>query len=571
MGREKKKDIFYGILVAVMAALLLMPLIFMPVAGFQKAESQASQTEFPSLRENGQWNIHFLAELGEYFNHSFAFRNHLITAYNGVMAEVFRTSMEDDVIMGKDGYLFYRDTLDDYQKTGSMDARKIENTVYNLELLEKILDRQGISFVFTIAPNKNSLYGEYMPGRYQKLRTEASSYSNSERFQEQLEGRKLSYVNLFSLFQSHSEELYHKTDSHWNNEGAALAGAELLRSLGRQPEDYGRMPFHINNDFQGDLFHMLYPSCKGSEGEVYYEKKWNYNYDTKISSTFDPFITTTNGKASGTVAVFRDSFGNALLPFIAEEYAKGIFSRAMPVTVEDMVRQGADDVIIEVAERNLTKLQEKAPVVCSMPVKGVKIPKYILPVYDGTMKEEKDGYIHIFGDLDEKQSSVGMKTYLYLEGRENGSKYVLECFREEGSRKDGYGYSAYLDAARFKNDIYDMSLVCVEGDALSRTPVLREIDIHEEQNEDTLSDSGKAEGSAGNEDFYSIATELKGHNIEELIRKIGEPQNFTLGESCLTAGEDGQYIWEDILVYTRSEQKGGEQIIQEVLKSTDVN
>lgn len=565
MSRKNRWNRFYGITAAVMVVLLLLPLLFMPAAGFQNAESKDSQTPFPSLHVDGRWNTRFFAELGEYFDFNFAFRNHIITAYNSMMAGIFRTSAEDDVIIGKDGYLFYGDTLNDYQGIGSLDDQKMENIVYNLELLERILGRKNISFVFTIAPNKNSLYEEYMPERYQKLRTLNSPGNNSERFQEQTEGRNLSYVNLFSLFRSHKKALYHKTDSHWNNEGAALAAGALLQALGRQPEEYNTMSFDTRKDFQGDLFHMLYPACRDSEKEIYYNKQWNYTYDTEISSTFDPLITTTNKNAFGKVVVFRDSFGNALLPFLAEEYGEGIFSRAMPITAEDAVRQEAEGVIVEVAERNLALLQEKAPVICSMPEKEVSVPKYILPSYAGTMSEERGEYIHIFGDLDESQSSAGMKTYLYLAGKQHDRRYLLECFRENGSKEDGYGYSVYLNPAQFKADYYEMSLVLAEGDALSLTPIMGKIDM-QLKGRNTSADNQEEENGKGNRNSYIIAKKLIGHNIGELIQKIGEPQNYTLGASCLTAGEDGQYRWKDIIVYTQSEQKGGIQVIQEVRK-----
>ena len=63
-------------------------------------------------------------------------------------------------------------------------------------MIQRYAQENGIKFVFTIAPNKNSLYGEYMPYYYQAFR---SGESNLGRLQKYLDSEGVNYVDLYGL------------------------------------------------------------------------------------------------------------------------------------------------------------------------------------------------------------------------------------------------------------------------------------------------------------------------------------------------------------------------------------
>ena len=80
--------------------------------------------------------------------------------------------------------------------------------------------RQGaVDFVFTVAPNKNSLYGENMP-YYDSLKVDEEN--NLARLVPFLEKEGVSYVDLYEAFTGEEEILYHERDSHWNNKGGGF-------------------------------------------------------------------------------------------------------------------------------------------------------------------------------------------------------------------------------------------------------------------------------------------------------------------------------------------------------------
>lgn len=344
-----KKKIFFIIL---FTAICIFPLASFPFAGNQNAESAMSAKPTPSITKAGKLNRDFFKDCGDYFSYNFGFRQNFVTADARLKSGLFSTSDQDNVVLGRNGWLYYGSSMDDYYGYETMSDKDIEKAVKNLSEIQKELNDKGIRFVFTIAPNKNSLYPQYMPGGYDTT----PDKRNSVRLRKALEKSDVNYVDLYCLFENTDEVLYHKTDSHWNNKGAAMVCNKLLKAAGKDCTDYSNVPYKIKNDFTGDLFSMLYPTDKGTDPEVYYDVKRSYTYDQPIESTYDPEIETTNHDKTGSLVMFRDSFGNSLLPFVADEYGKCYFSRMDPIDISEATDRGADTVIVEIVERNLKNI-----------------------------------------------------------------------------------------------------------------------------------------------------------------------------------------------------------------------
>lgn len=49
----------------------------------------------------------------------------MVTANAALEAAVFRVSAEEKVTLGRDGWLFYTETLDDYLHTGALTQRQL--------------------------------------------------------------------------------------------------------------------------------------------------------------------------------------------------------------------------------------------------------------------------------------------------------------------------------------------------------------------------------------------------------------------------------------------------------------
>ena len=134
--------------------------------------------------------------------------------------------------------------------------------------------------------------------------------------------------------------------------------------------------------------------------------------------------------------MFRDSFGNALLPLLAEQYATATFSRALPFALDLTEIEGADTVIVEIVERNLQNLLAYAPKMAA-PIR--EMPAVTAEEAIATATAAKSGnYLKVSGNTDH---TVFNRVYLAVDG------VAYEAFPiTEGDAAAEDGFTAYLPA-----------------------------------------------------------------------------------------------------------------------------
>lgn len=68
----------------------------------------------PELVADGGLNINYFADLEAYYSDHFAYRQEMVTANAVVKSNVFSESSEDLAIVGKEGWLYLKVSLEDY-------------------------------------------------------------------------------------------------------------------------------------------------------------------------------------------------------------------------------------------------------------------------------------------------------------------------------------------------------------------------------------------------------------------------------------------------------------------------
>ena len=109
----------------------------------------------------------------------------------------------------------------------------------------------------------------------------------------------------------------------------------------------------------GDLYEMVYPAGSETEQDTAYD--FTYQYDEKFHSADDITIHT---KILRQTAVFLFTgilFGINLHPFLAQSYGSACFSRNMPYRLTAAMEEQPDVLLVELVERNLNWLLERAP------------------------------------------------------------------------------------------------------------------------------------------------------------------------------------------------------------------
>ena len=428
--------------IIVVFLLLILPFAGMGVAPTTQTTENKELKEFPVLfSTDGGWNHRFLSDMGEYFEDHFAFRQELVSANAILRSKVIKTSPESQVLLGSGGWLYYSETTDDYQGTDMLSDRSLYNIAHTLSMMQDMTEALGSKFYYTVSPNKNSLYDAHMPYYYKK-----GSENNLDRLMLYLAEEGVSYIDLKSAFLKEEEVLYLKRDSHWNNKGAVLAYNTILDALGKEHESYLNIPYEENTDYLGDLNTMLYPL--GAKPELNYtwlkEETWQYTSEEK--DVEGDWISAANPQGTGSVLMYRDSFGNTLFPLFADEFENTYYTKLVPYSLADIVQYKPDYVVVERVERRISSIIEEPPI---MQGPAVQLSAKETVDSDTSISTRMNGsYYMVEGIIDPEYIEEKSRIYIsvYPSGQPTGiawEAYGTLADTEDQAKRD-CGYQLYL-------------------------------------------------------------------------------------------------------------------------------
>ena len=311
----------------------------------------------PQLTDGeGKPNDRFLGELANYYGDHFHFRQELINTHAKINAAVFSVSTAEDVILGREGWLYYGSTLADYTGTKHLTDAELDAAVNNLLLLQEYCTQEGMDFVFAPVPNKNTLYGENMPSLGVR-----SEEHDLDRLMAKLRAAGVNTADLYAAFSANDEVLYFAHDSHWTDRGAALGADVITAALGR-PTSFFAGEFVQGERHSGDLYEMLYPGSADPERDMVHSVPLAFDYAPNSGTRPDSINIRTQSEGTGTLVAFRDSFGNNLYPYLAACFAQASFSRSVNYNMTMASALHADAVLVELVERNIDYLIRNIPV-----------------------------------------------------------------------------------------------------------------------------------------------------------------------------------------------------------------
>ena len=345
-----KKSSLSVLFISVFFLLCLIPSVGMLISGPSPLLANESAPRTPALLDReGKLNQEVLSDTTDYIGTRFALRPVLVSARSFLYEKLLHSSAEEQVTLGVDGELYYSSTLDDYCGSGLEDD-ELQRIAEHLAAVQAQVEQDGGTFLFVVAPNKNSVIPDRMPARFPSDR----EHANYTRLLPMLQDAGVNTVDLYSLLLGHPE-LYYRTDSHWTAEGAALAADAMLSVLGLESSFFAG-PFSESGLHIGDLYQMLYPVGKGRESELIYSPGFFYETASDPRGGNAITIKTSSPSGSGCLYCRRDSFGIALYPYLAEAFRDAEFSRSADYSVEAFSGLHADTVILEIVERNLSLL-----------------------------------------------------------------------------------------------------------------------------------------------------------------------------------------------------------------------
>ena len=407
-------------------------------------------------------------------------------------ASLFGISTADTVVVGTDGWLYYAGTLGDYQDTKPLREAQARNIAYNIRLIQDICEERGAKFAFAIAPNKNSLYGSNMPYYLPKVDSKNMLLLNDA-----LDHFEVNSVNLYDVIEGVDGRLYYLRDSHWTEKGAllghdAIADAAGFSKLGLDPES-----MLLRDDYTGDLATMLFPESPDPEDFWYFDgindgsgktgtlrsgSLWRFSEgesveDSSIMTEPSGNVDSEHGilideiaevaKGNGKLLMFRDSFGNSLIPYLACEFSSATFSKMLPMNLLLLDDEDPNVVLIERAQRHVSYFAEEAPLIVSPILKDGPTVEDVSENLETSFDVSTNGPLGMIkgfvnGDL---YSSEDDEVYLRLIDEEGLSDtYVAFALSDDDSKNDN-GFCVNVDLDLWSNQDITCEVLLQSGES----------------------------------------------------------------------------------------------------------
>jgi hypothetical protein len=220
---------------AVFVLMLLLPLAGQlggwdnQVALFERREP----TAFPALpRTRDAWQA-WPRQCGQYLVDRAGFRSALVFAGSVLDVELFRRSTNDQVVLGRDGWLFYGGdrTLEQMRGEDVFTSAALDHWIDHMEAQRDWLAARGIPLLVVVVPNKERVYHEYLPPSAGALARVTRLTQIEHRLAERRSS--LQWLDLTDVLVAAKTDtrVYAKRDTHWSGAGAFKGYVEIMRSL----------------------------------------------------------------------------------------------------------------------------------------------------------------------------------------------------------------------------------------------------------------------------------------------------------------------------------------------------
>jgi alginate O-acetyltransferase complex protein AlgJ len=362
------------LLAAVFLVLILLPLTDSAL-GLDRAPTlneKRMPAKFPKFAPGLGGLRAFLAGLEAYSADHFGFRKRLLRWEHRWKRDLFHEATVSDVMIGRDGWLFLAGLhmIDDWRGARPLTPQELKNWQTLLEKRRDWLARRGIKYLWVIAPNKESVYPEFLP----EWMTRVGPTTRLDQFMAHMKAH--STVEVLDLRPAllqakQTARTYLITDTHWNRYGAFIGYQAIIQALRRQLPDLGEpLPLaafetHYSQTKGGDLATMLgqeqslpekdsvklipRPPLQPIECQVdtnILNKKWTLGTHPMYS---------VNPKQKYTALFFRNSFCESLRPFLAYHFKRVVYLSLYIWDAQVIEREQPDVVVDQLVERGFNE------------------------------------------------------------------------------------------------------------------------------------------------------------------------------------------------------------------------
>jgi hypothetical protein len=296
-----------------------------------------------------------------YFNDHFGCRKVLVMWHNKLKWSMFHEKNARKVLVGTGGWMFMSEKwmIEHFCGTRTFTEPELNDWQKLLERRRDWLAQRGIKYLFVLAPDKQSIYPEYLPAWLKDLggQTKADQFFAHMKAHSTVEVLDLRPALIAA---KKSAPVYLKTDTHWNQFGTFVACENIVQTLAHQLP--GLVPvawdsFDRTNRLAvgGDLVDMRGIRISMAESNaVFFTPKPGL----PVLETFIPtgehakdLAIAKNPQGNGLAIIFTDSFGRGWIPFLSYQFGEADFFWQYHVDGPLVERRKPVVVINEMLER----------------------------------------------------------------------------------------------------------------------------------------------------------------------------------------------------------------------------
>jgi alginate O-acetyltransferase complex protein AlgJ len=270
-----------------------------------------------------------------YFNDHFGCRRVLVMWHNKLKWSMFHEKNARKVLVGTGGWMFMSEKwmIEHFCGTRSFTEPELNDWQKLLERRRDWLAQRGIKYLFVLAPDKQSIYPEYLPAWLKDLggQTKVDQFFAHMKAHSTVEVLDLRPALIAA---KKSATVYLKTDTHWNQFGTFVACENIVQTLAHQLP--GVVPVALDSFDRtnrlavgGDLVDMRGIRISMAESNaVFFTPKPGL----PALETFIPtgehvrdLAIAKNPHGNGLAMIHTDSFGRGWIHFLSYQFGEADF------------------------------------------------------------------------------------------------------------------------------------------------------------------------------------------------------------------------------------------------------
>lgn len=346
----KKYSIVYAFVISVIIFLCMVIFVILPKKDFSEKEKRPLKP-IPPLTVSALSEGSFLSDMDSYLVDHFPGRDFFISLHAGINF-VMCQNEKSGIYLGKDGYLF----------PIPADKMQMDYSQSNLSILKKFIGDNKLYTDIIIVPYAGYVLQSKLPLNHQR-------YFDEELLSMVKDANIGNLINLTQRFREENRQVYYKTDHHWTTYGAYIAYCEYAKAQGFSPLPQDSFNIETILGFYGtsyaknmlwgispdtiELWHNMSTKLKVTIYDYDSEQIYDSLYFYDKLDTYDKyavFLNENHGRVmienedadGGTLLLLKDSFANALVPFLSNH-----FSRIIMIDMRYFGFQSVSEVVKE--------------------------------------------------------------------------------------------------------------------------------------------------------------------------------------------------------------------------------